>query len=617
MASYLAKFSSGLVEAVTVRDFEGPLGKGATATVFSASIGVDNSFAAKIYHDPNTIDIKRLILLTEKNPLGESSREKSFYSFAWPRAQVLDPRTYAPVGFLMKKVDLTSSFPLSATFVSPLRASNGEPHWPLNLRCQIAQRLSEATAELHSNYFLITDFKPENIRVTKSGSITFLDCDSFGVEAPGFRVAPTHFSAGYICPELLKNNRGPDSAGFSQDLFALGVLLFKLLNYGIHPFQGVITNGVDLPSDDDKVREGLYPYGLSNNPRIKPTPISIHHCINPSLRLLFDRCFQSEDSRPTASQWANELNLLFRSASFSKCDAYPTDVNHIRFANHKCAVCNLGELKSEREKRLLKPKAVLSEPKRNLTPGKSVNNANSPVMVGLITIGIALLCFILVVGINDFIIKKNREVPNINNDSQRNSNKCVYFDLKTYTNSDLCRLYHENGCKSNDIISELVKRRLHVDPQYLCGQPTSLSSPTKASNRLEDIEIRMPQPFEKKLLSIEERRWCITESRWIDSSRNYNYSDNYAEYTEYINFYNDRCAKRTFIVAENARAEDEVTALTKAVQSELNRLGYAVGGIDGMYGVNTANAISQYRRDRGKPNAIFGGDLLKELKSAR
>jgi len=579
MTIRLAKFPNGVVESVTIRDFESPLGKGATATVYSASINHNSTFAAKIYHEPQALDLKRIVLLTEKNPLSKDNNNNGEFSFAWPIAQILDSTTYEPLGFLMNKVGLAESYPLSAAFVSPIRASNKMPHWPLNLRCEIARRLCEATEKLHLNFFLITDFKPENIRITKNGSITFLDCDSFGIDAPGFRVSPTHFSAGYISPELLRQNSGPQAASFSQDLFALGVLLFKLLNYGLHPFQGILINSPELPSDDDKVREGLYAYGLSQSPRINPTPISIHHCLPAELRSLFDRCFTCEHNRPTASEWASEFAMMFQSTAFSKCTVFPTDVNHIHFSSYNCSACQLEALKSKRSDRIKKSSASVGN---EFNRTESINSAQNSGDTGLSKVITFLVVVIALLAVPIILSITNKPMPGTVSPASPEQSISVKKSDPSVPNSQRSDPYGGSAGKSNKELS------------------------------ISELRISVPNAYDSQLLTIEELRWCIIESRWIDSSRNYTFED-LEGYKKTISFYNQRCARK-FLVSDNEQAEKEITRLTLAIQQELNKIGYEVGAIDGIFGVQTANAIVKYSEDRGEPYKGLSSELLLELR---
>ena len=271
----------------------------------------------------------------------------------------------------MYKVDKKNSFYLSSVFDSPLKKSSTSPHWPLNLRVSIVIKISKAVALLHEFFFVICDFKPENILVNKDGSVIFLDCDSFGVDSPSFKLPPTHFSPGYILPELLTSNSPPSKASYSQDLYALSVIIFKILNYGVHPFQGVIQNNKlqDIDSDDDKARLRLYPYSyVLPNPDISPSPISIHNCFPINIRNSFDDIFINK-VEISANRWDNLLSFYIDNYAFSKCDIFPDSTDHIKFKDFDCGVCFINNFN--------KSKPLSSSTNRSTPNDKDKYNPNS------------------------------------------------------------------------------------------------------------------------------------------------------------------------------------------------------------------------------------------------
>jgi DNA-binding helix-hairpin-helix protein with protein kinase domain len=339
-----AIFSDGHIEALDIDTSGRGLGRGATANVYKAISDQGNIYAAKIFHDSGSIDIKRLKALINHNPLNKTDTSHLGFDFTWPIAAISkNKKLTGVVGFLMNLVNMDESYPLSSSFTSPLRQSSTNKHWPLNIRTLIAQRLCSALSLLHENYFVVCDFKPENLRITKAGEIVFLDCDSFGVIAPSYAIAPTHFSAGYISPELLNGNLSPAKADLNQDLFALAVLLFKIFNYGVHPFQGILKVEMACDTDDEKVRMGLYPYGVIDNNRISPIKTSVHECLPMDIRYLFDRSFNTVN-RSTASDWVLVLTKYIENFGFSKCSIESKSVDHIKFEHNECCVCKLKNI---------------------------------------------------------------------------------------------------------------------------------------------------------------------------------------------------------------------------------------------------------------------------------
>jgi serine/threonine protein kinase len=245
----------------------------------------------------------------------------------------------------MPLVSDSGSFTLDHFYDRTLLA---EKNWTtersLATRLQIARNLSMLLADLHAQGHCVIDFKPQNIKVYRATSfVALLDCDSYSIQAPSAaRIPATHFSSEYIAPEALKSSEGPERLGLAQDFFALAVVLFQLLNNGIHPFQGRQTGGPPAPTADDKVRNGLYPHGVVPNVLIQPRPDSIHQCWDEETRNLFDRAFTAEPQRrPSAGEWGQHFHNILEQKRLERCSAHPNDAAHIRFLNKPCGTCHL------------------------------------------------------------------------------------------------------------------------------------------------------------------------------------------------------------------------------------------------------------------------------------
>jgi len=203
------------------------------------------------------------------------------------------------------------------------------------------------------------DFNPRNIRVfMHTHIVTLLDCDGFRVQGHAGVFPATQFYGGYIAPEALENDMAPETLGENQERFALAALLFGLLNYGIHPFQGIQQSGVEAPSSDDKVREGLYPYGITPHPAVRPFALTVHDCFDDRTRGMFDRAFEkSLNGRPSAAEWGLHFQTLIDHKALEKCTKHPNDVAHGHFPQRACIAC-------KREQRLAKQAGLSGEPQR-------------------------------------------------------------------------------------------------------------------------------------------------------------------------------------------------------------------------------------------------------------
>jgi len=84
-------------------------------------------------------------------------------------------------------------------------------------------------------------------------------------------------STDYIAPEVINNKLLPSKLGEKQDLYALSVLIFQILNRGLHPFSGrTVTKGNNINTNDEKAAAGLFAYGKELSNRIKPHKSSLH-----------------------------------------------------------------------------------------------------------------------------------------------------------------------------------------------------------------------------------------------------------------------------------------------------------------------------------------------------
>ncbi|RFA24727.1 hypothetical protein CAI21_20465, partial [Alkalilimnicola ehrlichii] len=121
---------------------------------------------------------------------------------------------------------------------------------------------------------------------------------------------PAHaYTDGYIAPEALQQNQPPEQLGEAQDRFALAVILFQLLNQGIHPYQGVPKGKISLPATNgERIKADLYPYGQTPHERLAPSPWSVHKQLHTDIQTLFDRSFTPPHAeRPSAAQWTAQL----------------------------------------------------------------------------------------------------------------------------------------------------------------------------------------------------------------------------------------------------------------------------------------------------------------------
>src|SRR5690606_2920562 len=123
---------------------------------------------------------------------------------------------------------------------------------------------------------------------------------------------------------------------------ALAVVIFRLLNFGIHPFTGKPASQrvpTDIPG---RIRAGCYAYGRTPNPAMAPSPVSGHALMPGELREMFDRAFGGR-SRPGAEEWAGLLARYARrdGGQLVRCTRNPA---HQHFSGLACAACARAQL---------------------------------------------------------------------------------------------------------------------------------------------------------------------------------------------------------------------------------------------------------------------------------
>ena len=127
--------------------------------------------------------------------------------------------------------------------------------------------------------------------------------------------------------------------GEEQDKFALAVIIFKLLNDGIHPFSGSPSKTNDnMLSIQERIAGYHYAYGLWPDTYQRPHPYSIHDYFDKETMNLFERAFTKGKERPSALEWQAHLDYLLN--HFKRCKK---DKNHVYFTPKGCGLCMVAE----------------------------------------------------------------------------------------------------------------------------------------------------------------------------------------------------------------------------------------------------------------------------------
>jgi DNA-binding helix-hairpin-helix protein with protein kinase domain len=268
----------------------------------------------------------------------------SYVRFAWPTHQIEDAQRRV-IGFVMPEVDFQNSRSLvtyterreSARYLTPDQRS-------LPRRLAVCANLCALMTDLHSQGHAFVDFKDQNVRVYPDLDLVgFIDTDGFRIQGGGSRHFPgQHTTPTFNSPESVKGSKS--SLGIHHDRFVLAILMFRILNSGIHPFQGIPRNlsnqgggGFDL---DSHIERQLYAYGAHANPELAPAKGSLHTFWDSRTLAMFERTFTTRDptQRVSASDWLSHLRAL-QNGAMTRCKRHPKDIEHVHFASNVCPIC--------------------------------------------------------------------------------------------------------------------------------------------------------------------------------------------------------------------------------------------------------------------------------------
>ncbi|KRH78346.1 protein kinase domain protein [Ferrovum sp. JA12] len=252
---------------------------------------------------------------------------------AWPIAEVYKGSGF--VGFAMEKIDFERTIELDY-LLTRRQAQQAGLNVDFGKLMAVAYNLSSIINTLHNKKIAVVDLKPMNIKVYKNELlISILDCDGFCIYAEDFQSDAPQVTPEYLAPEF---HEKVVTHPHNQDAFALATIIFRLLNYGIHPFVGISDVKLKYPTElAARIQHRLYAYGTQPHAGVHPVPASVHDAFPDSLRTLFDRAFGwLPGGRPGAYEWAM-ITAQYANKSSGGMDMCVN--GHIKFAEKQCPTC--------------------------------------------------------------------------------------------------------------------------------------------------------------------------------------------------------------------------------------------------------------------------------------
>ena len=313
---------------------------------------------AKIFHERQKSNTNRLkleaMVINNPNIPSVKAGGVEYVQIAWPEAVLEDNEGYC-VGYMMPFINTSEAVSLDHLMQSAVRAKLKLSD-KYEYRIMAAYNVALMVSSLHKYGHYIIDLKPSNVSIyKKTMTVAMFDCDGFSIQGEQARFPAEFVSEEYIYPEGMELSC--EEMGEEQDKFALAVIIFKLLNNGIHPFSGVVKRNADSTlSIQERIEAYHYAYGMWGDTYQAPHPYSIHDFLPQSTMKLFDRAFVKGQKRPTAAEWQAELDFLLK--NLKRCKKNP---NHVYFTSKGCGLC----VAEERLKSNLKTiKEKKSEPKK-------------------------------------------------------------------------------------------------------------------------------------------------------------------------------------------------------------------------------------------------------------
>lgn len=294
------------------------------------------SMVAKIFHNTTKSKTNRQKLegmLLNRPKFEPVEIEGTLYpQIAWPEAILEDEKGFC-VGYLMPLINMNAAVSLDHLMQKAIRKKLGLTE-KYAYRVFAAYNLASMVTSLHKCGHYIVDLKPSNVFVYKENMlVAMIDCDGFSIQGERNRYPAEFVSEEYIYPEGMDLSCA--EMGEEQDKFALAVIIFKLLNNGIHPFSGTPRkNGNDMLTIQNRIEEYHYAYGLWPDSYQAPHPYSIHEYFDKETLNLFERAFTKGGDRPTAYEWQEHLWKVMHNLKQCK-----KDHNHVYFTSKGCGLC--------------------------------------------------------------------------------------------------------------------------------------------------------------------------------------------------------------------------------------------------------------------------------------
>lgn len=314
-----------------------PMAKGGEGAVYKTTLnksGKSTTVCVKIYHNQQKMQEREArIKYMVNNPPPKIQDEG--YMLGWPLDWVTDKSGFF-LGFVMPLGFPGSKELVNLTVYGMSRKLRNDHEWCQRYDLQLGKPALLARLKLICNIaipvhilhstgkYVLEDFKPQNILVTKEGKVTIVDMDSVQISSgnrvlfPGTAATPEYLPPEYYNKGVGKTKTTPIPV--SWDNFAVGIVFYQLL-LGIHPY--TVMPKV-MPPDGNcgpvqNVPRNLFPFGSNANQIASyAAPHKKFQYFPQELKTLFIRSFTDDvQHRPNADEWGRTVFGLINSAGTS------------------------------------------------------------------------------------------------------------------------------------------------------------------------------------------------------------------------------------------------------------------------------------------------------------
>jgi DNA-binding helix-hairpin-helix protein with protein kinase domain len=235
--------------------------------------------------------------------------ERNDPDFAWPLFTVHRTQEESSfVGFGMRR--LLEYYPLDVLFSSTDARSH---EVDTQQRLLISAYLFHLLSLCHAKDVVVGDVKPDNMYLHSTGQhVALIDCDSFQISLDGAKYTSDVGTREYASPRIIqacKENAWLSLEGVlrypADDVFGLGIICFRLLMHGYHPFHTGKSEATHR-SIFENIEDRIFPYENRSIPAPRNAPISKYNNLPAEIRLLFEGTFQRGE-HISSHQWRDVL----------------------------------------------------------------------------------------------------------------------------------------------------------------------------------------------------------------------------------------------------------------------------------------------------------------------